>query len=248
MFLKYIALVLLTLTLIGPSWILVSGEVDLDADWRAADRSSASIAPDPADTPEALVLVYAARAFDWRGLFGVHMWIAVKPNSAEHYTVYDVVGWRAWRGLSVVSVRKDIPDRLWYSQRPQLVFALRGEQAASAIDKIAQASSDYSYQDSYSVWPGPNSNSYVAYIARQVPELDFVMPATAIGKDYLGNGKFLAPTPSGTGYQFSLYGLLGISLARKEGLEINILGAVFGVNPLTPAINLPGIGLINWEN
>ena len=54
-------------------------------DWRTASREPVGIAPDPLAVPEPLVQVYAARAFGWRGLFGVHTWIAVKPAGAGAY-------------------------------------------------------------------------------------------------------------------------------------------------------------------
>jgi hypothetical protein len=43
-------------------------------------------------------------------------------------------------------------------------------------------------------------------------------------------------------YQLSLLGLLGLSLAREEGLELNLLGLTFGGDPLDFAVKLPGIG------
>ena len=75
-----------------------------------------------------------------------------------------------------------------------------------------------------------------------MPALGLELPPTAIGKDYLNNGSLFAPTPSGTGYQVSLFGLLGLSMAREEGLEINLLGLTFGLDPLDFALKLPGIG------
>ncbi|MBT4890059.1 MAG: DUF3750 domain-containing protein, partial [Rhodospirillales bacterium] len=51
------------------------------ADWRTASRESAGIAPVPSETPEAVVQVYSARAFSWRGFFGVHTWIASKRSN-----------------------------------------------------------------------------------------------------------------------------------------------------------------------
>lgn len=244
MWIRGLLLFFLCLLLLGPLWILLRGEVDLNASWGSATRASAGIAPDPATTPEAIVQVYAARAFGWRGLWGVHPWIAVKPRHAARYTVYQVSGWGLWSGGSAVSARPDIPDRHWFSQTPRLLAELRGERAAQAIEKIARASQDYPYAHRYSVWPGPNSNTYVAFIARRVPELGIVLPATAIGKDYLGPATFIARAASGTGYQFSLRGLLGVTLARKEGLEINLLGLALGINPFTPALNVAGIGLL----
>ena len=41
-------------------------------DWRTADRSSAGIAPVPDKTAEAVVQVYAARTYNWRGYIAVH--------------------------------------------------------------------------------------------------------------------------------------------------------------------------------
>ena len=57
-------------------------------DWRTASREPVGLAPDPATTPEAVVQVYAARTWGWRGYFGVHTWVAVKPAGAAEYTVF----------------------------------------------------------------------------------------------------------------------------------------------------------------
>jgi hypothetical protein len=48
--------------------------------------------------------------------------------------------------------------------------------------------------------------------------------------------------PSGTGYQLSLLGVLGLTLAREEGIEVNLLGLSFGLDILKPALKLPFIG------
>ena len=105
----------------------------------------------------------------------------------------------------------------------------------------------YPFVDSYRTWPGPNSNTFTAHIARAVPELGLDLPSTAIGKDYLGPTRFAARAPSGTGYQVSLLGLLGLTLGVEEGLEINVLGLSFGLDPLGLAIKLPGIGRLGPE-
>jgi hypothetical protein len=52
--------------------------------------------------------------------------------------------------------------------------------------------------------------------------------------------------PSGTGWQLSLFGIIGITLARAEGLEVNLLSANFAIDPLDPSIKLPGIGRIGF--
>ena len=66
--------------------------------WQTASREPAGIAPQPKETPEAVVQVYAADAWSWRGWFAVHSWIATKAENTDTYTVYEVVGFRLKRG------------------------------------------------------------------------------------------------------------------------------------------------------
>jgi hypothetical protein len=110
------------------------------------------------------------------------------------------------------------------------------------IDKVEAAVAAYPYKAHYRTWPGPNSNTFTAHIARAVPELGLDLPSTAIGKDYLGLGSFAARSPSGTGFQVSLFGLLGVLIGIEEGIELNLLGLAVGVDPLDLALRLPGLG------
>ena len=75
-----------------------------------------------------------------------------------------------------------------------------------------------------------------------MPELRLDLPPTAIGKDYLPGGDMVAASPSGTGFQVSLWGLAGILIGAEEGLEINFLGMTFGLDPLDLAVKLPVFG------
>ena len=89
---------------------------------------------------------------------------------------------------------------------------------------------------------GPNSNTFMAWIARRVPELGLDLPSTAIGKDYLGPTTLLAPAPSGTGWQLSVLGLAGATVARSEGLELSLLGLSVGIDLDDRRLRLPGVG------
>ena len=231
---------LILLPLVGS---LVSVGFGQSYDWRTAPRHSTGIAPDPAETPEAVVQVYAARAFSWRAAFGVHTWIAVKRTDAPKFTVYEVIGWHVMHGGgSAVSISNRPPDGMWYGNAPEIIFDLRGDGVDDVIARIEQAVASYPYPDTYVVWPGPNSNTFTAYVARMVPELVLDLPPTAIGKDYPTNGGLVDQAPSGTGWQVSLFGLLGVMVAEEEGLEINVLGLTFGIDFNQPAIKLPGLG------
>ena len=239
---KYLSLLLLFL-LAGPMLTALSGKVQMGADWRTATRGSAGIAPDPAVFREPLVQVYGARAFSWRGAFAVHTWIATKRRDAEDYRVYEVIGWRAMHGQSALSQRADRhPDRQWYGAQPTVYLERQGAEAEELIDQIEVAVASYPYKDTYRTWPGPNSNTFTAHVARMTPSLRLDLPPTAIGKDFLGDTTFAAAAPSGTGYQVSLFGALGLLVGLEEGLELNLLGLTVGIDPMDLSIKLPGLG------
>jgi hypothetical protein len=233
---------LLVITVIISMGLLVRASA-LSSDWRTASREPVGLAPDPATTPEAVVQVYAARAVGWRGYFGVHSWVAVKPARAPAYTVYEVIGWRLRYGDSAVAIRNRGPDERWFGATPELLVDRRGPAVEPLIPRIDRAVREYPYAAEYGLWPGPNSNTFTAWIARAVPELEVDLPPTAIGKDYLRD-RMVATAPSGRGVQISVSGLLGFTASGVEGLELNLLGLTFGFDPYSPAIKLPLIGRV----
>ncbi|MFD2206326.1 DUF3750 domain-containing protein [Kiloniella antarctica] len=226
---------------------MFSGEIDLSTPWSKANHDRIGTAPDPATNSEAIVQVYGARTFSWRGAFAVHTWIAIKPQNATSYTRLEVIGWRKRRGLPVISITNDWPDRNWFGSKPEIYSEIRGPEAQTLIPQIIEAANSYPYPEKYEAWPGPNSNTFTAHVLRHVPAMKVDLPPTAIGKDYLDeSNNFVATAPSNTGVQFSLYGVLGAILSKSEGLEINILGLNFGLDPDNLALRLPGIGKIGF--
>lgn len=207
--------------------------------WSNAPRHSTGLAPDPKVHHEAIVQIYNARAFAWRGIFATHPWIVVKKSGAPTYKRYEVVGWGSGSKL-----RTDYAtaDGLWYGSEPSLLVDLRGPEVDALIDRIEGAIASYPFKDDYRTWPGPNSNTFLAHVAREVPELSLDIPASAIGKDYRPWHRPVGYAPSGTGVQISILGLVGATLAAEEGVEFNLLGLSFGVDFLRPALRLPAIG------
>ena len=222
-----------------------SNSVSAD-DWRTAYRGPAGFAPDPATTPEAVVQVYAARTVGWRGYVGVHTWVAVKRENAERFTVHEVIGYRLRSGNVVVTSNR-YPDGHWFGAKPELLNDLRGPGVDAVIDRIEDAVAKYPYADQYRVWPGPNSNTFVAWVLRHAPEVRADLPPTAIGKDYLGAIP-LNKTPSGTGVQLSLLGVAGVAAGLEEGVELNLLGLTFGVDPKSLSLKLPLIGRVGLRS
>lgn len=219
--------------------------VDHDQGWAQADWSSAGLLPSPRAHPEAMVRVLAGRVGRWRGVFAHHTWIVVKEKGADRYTRFDKVAWG-----QPVKIDGWAADGRWYGHLPEIVGAVDGAAAEAMIPKIRAAVASYPFNRSggYSLWPGPNSNSFVAHVLSKVPEAGIALPPTAIGKDWRTDGRWFGPTPSGTGYQVSLGGLVGVSVGRREGLELNLLGLVCGVELSPPALKVPGFGRIGMSS
>jgi len=211
------------------------------SDWRTASREPVGLAPDPAEVKEAVVQVYGARTIGAKGLFGVHTWVAVKPAEAEEWTVYEVVGWRLRWSQSALVVHSRPPDARWFGSAPELYADRRGAGVDELIERIDRAARAYPYGADYRAWPGPNSNTFTAWIARAVPELEVDLPATAIGKDYLGSS-IVGTAPSGSGFQLSLGGVLGLAVSPVDGLEFNVLALNFGIGP--NGVKLPMVGRV----
>lgn len=209
------------------------------AGWRTADRSSAGLLPSPARDGQAVVRVFAAQTVRWRGIFAVHCWIVFKPEGAAAYTRYDYTAWG-----EPIRMNGFEPDGRWFGRAPEVVFAADGDAAAPLIPRIQDAIKGYAWRNrgDYRPWPGPNSNTFIAAVLDAVPEMRVSLPPTAIGKDYPYDGRWLRPAPSGTGFKLTLGGYAGLTFGWMEGIEVNILGAVAGLDLRRPAIKLPGLG------
>jgi hypothetical protein len=214
--------------------------------WRNAPRHSSGVAPDPAvHADQAIVMVMAADTFGWRGYFAVHPWIIYKRPGETRYTRYDVVG---WGGGNVVRRNYAIHDGLWFGSKPKVIADHRGSDAEALIDQVEAAVQTYPFAREYRSYPGPNSNTFIAHIGREVPELDLDMPANAIGKDYRPISNPVGLSSSGQGVQANLLGVLGFSVGLEEGIEFNLLGLNFGVDFNRPALRLPSVGRLGMDN
>lgn len=156
----------------------------------------APIAPDPNLHPDAVVQVYGADVWGIRGRFAIHTWIVTKAPGADHYRRYQVIGWRQRRGQSVVSISTGNPDGDWFGAKPVLLLDRRGAGADALIAEIHEAALAYPFGDRYEMWPGPNSNSFTAWIALEVPDLNLRLPTKAIGKDWMQRAH---PVPANRG-------------------------------------------------
>ena len=207
--------------------------------WQTADRSSAGLLP-PADAhPDAMIRVFAARTVRWRSIFAVHTWIVVKDKAATNYSRYDYTAWG-----DPIRSNGFAADGRWFGALPETIVAVDGKQAEIFIPKIRRVIETYRFRayGDYRAWPGPNSNTFVQAALDSVPELGGVLPPTAIGKDFPYDGRWFGVTPSGRGLFVSIAGYIGLTVGWIEGVEVNFLGAVLGIDVRRPAIKLSGIG------
>ncbi len=186
--------------------------------------------------------VYAARTWGPKGMFAVHSWIAMKRRGSENFEVIQVIGWRQGPGGNVLFRETNVPIDSWWGNEATLILDLQGDDIEAVIDKVDAAILEYPWKREYTLYPGPNSNTFVAWIGLQVPEMGLDLPSTAIGKDWRPLEHSLGSSASGTGLQASLLGLLGTSIGLEEGLEINIFGLSFEMDVFDLALEIPLFG------
>ena len=141
------------------------------------------------------------------------------------------------------------PDGLWFGNRPVAIADISGADAEKLIPRIEAAVRDYSFRHAgdYRIWPGPNSNSFTAAILRAVPELGVALPPNAVGRDFRDR-LYAGRTDSGTGVELNLAGFAAVKLGWVEGIELDLLGLVAGLDLRHPGVKLPGYGRIGVES
>ncbi|KQT85960.1 DUF3750 domain-containing protein [Aurantimonas sp. Leaf443] len=207
--------------------------------WRDANWTSAELLPAAGESEAAAVYVLAARTGGLKGSLSEHSWIVVKEKGAGRYERWDKVGWGS-------PIRRDgyPADGRWYSNPPHIVVARTGPEAEALIPTVRAAIADYPFArpGGYRIFPGPNSNTFVAHVMRHVPALQATLPSAAVGRDYPSDGGFVSFEPALGDLRLSLAGYAGIVAGRTSGLEVNFLGLVAGIDPLRLAVKIPAFG------
>lgn len=211
--------------------------------WSQWDHTVTSRLGDAATHPEARVMVMAGRTRGWKGAVALHSWVVIKREGERTWRRYDVAGWG-----NPVRMNWWPPD-LWFGEYGEIVADAKGAEAAALIPRIEAVIKNYPYSNAgdYRLWPGPNSNTFVAAILRAAPELEATLPPNAIGRDFRPYPYF-GWSDSRTGVEANLWGALGIKLGWVEGVEVNLFGLVAGLDLRHPAVKLPGFGRIGFDS
>jgi hypothetical protein len=224
---------------------------------RLADMSSTGLLPAAEDRRAARVVVMSVPLSGSPGRFLTHSWVAYKRANTSAWMRYEVLGFASrdstgdFNGTwldNQPSLNRYAPDGRWFGKTPDIIADVEGATAELVIPKIEAVVAHYEETAGhYRTWPGPNSNTFVAAILRSAPELKATLPPTAVGKDFR-RGLFLGRTDSGTGIELNLYGILGIKVGRVEGIEVNLLSLVAGLDLRQANIKLPGVGLVGLDS
>jgi len=117
----------------------------------------------------------------WYTRFAAHCWFDVVPEEEDGWHRVEIIGPDS--GLTAVPLSPAeamCPNR--WDRRVRVL--LSGRDPAVARELLAAAAD---YDDRlYLAWPGPNSNTFVAEMARRVPGLQVRLPWNAVGRGYRG--------------------------------------------------------------
>ncbi len=184
-----------------------------------------------------IVRLYAAPLPFPLGALALHLWfLAFDPKSGE------CSRWEVWQEAWIAPgswghVYRNLlpPTEGIGGGRPFVLHEWRGQTARRIMDILFRPGS-YPARANYRSWPGPNCNSYAAWVLRQAAVSIDIDPR-AIGKDWPGCFRAgLSPTLTGIQAETPL---LGLQVGLKEGFELHLFALTFGVDLWTPALKTP---------
>lgn len=186
-----------------------------------------------------LVLVKEARlpkSEAWYVRFATHGWFDVRRGDGEPWLRVEIITPTSGVRIGEIAPEAAAADLRWEDRPVRVRGVLRGDEAAEAAAYILESARAYPDAD-YGSIPGPNSNTFVAEIARHTPHLRSTMHHNAVGKDYLSPIGFAA-TPSKTGLRLDTPGL-GLAAGLQEGIELHLFGLQFALRIWPPRICVP---------
>ena len=167
----------------------------------------------------------------------VHYWFAVFDPASRQWHRWEVWQAKDAGGKSMGHVHCDLrhPD-CGVGGGAYRLGAEWGGSAAWAIYSVLNNARDYPHRDRYRAWPGPNSNTFVAWVLRQAG-LHHAFDPRAVGKDYVGlHGMWRSARRAGVQLETPL---LGVKFSPHDGVEIHWLCLTWGLRWSPLAIDTP---------
>jgi hypothetical protein len=200
-------------------------------------------APRPSSVREPLgdgpaVLVKRLRLPDteaWYTRFASHTWFEVRSLQGGVWRRVEIPTPESGVVDEPIDGEEAFADRRW-GRDVELLAVEGGPEAARLANAVRLRAGEYD-AGTYRAWPGPNSNTFVERLLRQIDGLDAQLDPNAVGKDWAFPGR-LGGTGSGWGVELELP-LLGLQLGLLEGVELHLCGLTLGLGIFPLSLKLP---------
>ena len=97
----------------------------------------------------------------------------------------DAERWNRVKELYLAALSVDFEERAAFLEKACGGDDALREEVDKLIDAVDSAAHSYPWKTTYKAFPGPNSNTFTAWVIKQVPALDVVLPFSAIGSGYV---------------------------------------------------------------
>lgn len=171
------------------------------------------------------------------GLIAVHYWFAEYDPADQQWHRWEVWQTADSGGTAWGYVHKDkLHPAAGVGGGASVVAAQWQGEDAERLAAVLHRSSGYPLRDRYRAWPGPNSNTYIAWVLREA-EVRAELDPRAIGRDYLG-AVGVAKTTTGSGIQVESP-IVGLKVGWRDGAEVHVGCFTLGIDVWPPAIKTP---------
>lgn len=168
----------------------------------------------------------------WYTRFAEHVFVDVLDDAGWHRIEWDDIDHVRIGAIAAEAAAADIR----WEEGVAVLGWFTGATAVDLGERILAVAANYPDAAGYRAWPGPNSNTFVEWLAQQAG-MPVVLPGNAVGKDYTPWLR-VGPSSSGTGVELETI-VLGAQLGLREGVELHLFGLTFGVGLWPPQLQLP---------
>jgi hypothetical protein len=171
------------------------------------------------------------------GLVAVHYHILTFDPAEGQWHRWELWQYADQGGTSWGHVHRDLiaPEEGVGGGPPHTEREWRGDEARAILAALNR-SATYPHRGEYLAWPGPNSNTYPAWVLREAGVSADLDPR-AVGRDYHGRAG-VGRTTTATGFAAESP-LLGGKVGLEDGAELHFLGFTVGVAAWPPATKTP---------